>query len=184
MLNLQTILRKFSNPKLGLVRHDNDGKTGVHGALLDALGDDPCLALQLRQRGYRAPLAGIVDCPESILDVLADDIEVSGAQAAALLTGEVDGVILDAPILRRLLCYVPDLPLASVAAIESPTDLARRPFVTAWLERAVSTGQLPAHTLRGVAHVNRQNYADIANDGSALVSAWTGRIAPQNAESN
>lgn len=173
-MRLLEILAKASPPNLGLVRLDGS-RIGVHGALLDALADDAELALQARRLGYRQPLPGVVDSPPSrtTLDAVAEDDEAT-AQAAALLDGEVDGMAFLHPVLPRLLRHAPELPLPSVAALEAPDDLARRPFVKEWLEHLVASGRLPKGKARGHVQIDRRDYATIADRPapSMLVDAW------------
>lgn len=174
---------KFSSPGLGLIHHDDDDRIGISGALLDAWGDDPLLALQLRRLGYRVPIAGVSDTPASrvTLDAIAQDIDVAAPQAAALLSGETDGVKFDHPTLISLLPHIPELPVASVAAIAAPDDFARRPFIHAWLEQQVSTGNLPNGKVRDMVQVSTGCYADLEGrpEDSRLMAAWLGQSRTQ-----
>ena len=96
---------KFSSPDLGLIRHDPDDRIGISGALLDAWGDVPIMALQMRRLGHRVPIAGVSDTPASraVLDAIAESIDEAAPQAAALLSGDTDGIKFDHPTLLRLL---------------------------------------------------------------------------------
>jgi hypothetical protein len=168
----------FSDPRLGLVRHDTNGRTGVNGALLDSMHDDPYLALQCRRLGHRQTIPGVTDNTTSraVLDELAQDLEFAAVQAAVLLTGEVDRLTFNHPLLPRLLPHTPALPVTSIAALETPDDLARRPFVLAWLNQEVSAGRLPTMNLRRMDLVDFRSYAELEGrpQGSRLIDAWLG----------
>lgn len=173
----------FSTPSLGLIRHDKDGRIGISGALLDHWGDDPYMALQLRRLGHRVPIAGVTDTPASrlVLDALAEDLEFAASQAAALLSGEVEGVTLNHPALLRLLPHISELPVASVAAIAAPDDFARRPFIRTWLEQQVSAGHLPNGRVRDLVQVDHRSYAELKGrpEDNRLMTAWLGQSSSQ-----
>ena len=175
---LDDLLKSFGSPGLGLVKR-HDGRVGVAGALLDALQDEPHLALQLRRRGLREAIPGVIDGPESrvIIGRICED-DKAMQQAGAILEGTPHSLVIDSLLLLHLLPFTPCLPIGGIAALTEPHDTQRRVDVARHIGAAVAAGWLPAGRINGLNVVDYRNYADWPGRlaGSIFLDAWLGTL--------
>lgn len=174
---LESLIKSFSAPALDLVQTGPQG-IGLAGGLHDALMAVPRLALEGRRLGIRGPVPRVTDTPESrlLIDRIAEDGETL-EQAAALLSGETDGVAICAEILIPLLRFVPALPVPSIAALHEPLDMRRRAEVWRYLADAVKHDRLPVYNIDHIDLVNNRSYADFNRlPGGVYLLVWQGNL--------
>ena len=108
---LDDLLKSFSNVT-GLIYIGPLG-VGINGVLFDALMAEPALALEARRKGARVAVPGVIDCPESriIIDRICEDDDAM-QQAAAILEGTPQSLVIDSLLLLHLLPFAPALPAA------------------------------------------------------------------------
>lgn len=175
---LEDLIKSFGSPRLDLVYPGPMG-VGINGALFDALMVEPHLALEARSKGTRVPVLGVTDCPESriILDRICED-DGAMQQAGAILSGEVDGVVIESLQLLHLLPFVLMLPIGGIAAITEPNDTRRRIEVGQYLSACIATGQLPAYEIEYLTRIEAPSYGDWPGrlPGSIFLDAWLGNL--------